>query len=166
MRRSLESSLQRQPPATFLRNTAVRNLVSLFWVFLTPYGFYMVALSTMIFATVRILRLIERMINIPPTISTLLICIPLLLLILIVSTGFAVNLGAPVLIMVDATLWLIILTEIQVWSTRLKIPILTILLIFVAFFSCVGFGMDRAIELNPLCKFMIGGIVADQAGRR
>ena len=108
----------------------------------------MVALSTMIFATVRILRLIERMINIPPTLSTLLICIPLLLLILIVSTGFAVNLGAPVLIMVDATLWLIILTEIQVWSTRLKIPILTILLIFVAFFSCVGFGMDRAIALE------------------
>lgn len=102
----------------------------------------------MIFATVRILRLIERMINIPPTLSTLLICIPLLLLILIVSTGFAVNLGAPVLIMVDATLWLIILTEIQVWSTRLKIPILTILLIFVAFFSCVGFGMDRAIALE------------------
>jgi len=108
----------------------------------------MVALSTMIFATVRILRLIERMINIPPTLSTLLICIPLLLLILIVSTGFAVNLGAPVLIMVDATLWLIILTEIQVWSTRLKIPILTILLIFAAFFSCVGFGMDRAIALE------------------
>lgn len=70
----------------------------------------------------------QRTIDIP-TISSLLIFIPLLLLVLIASPGFAVNLGAPVLIMVEATFWLIFLTEIQVWSAKLKIPILTILLI-------------------------------------
>jgi hypothetical protein len=75
-----------------------------------------------------------------------LLILPVWTLVLLSQGNIATQIAAPVLVMVEASLWLSILTELQLWSTRITLPVVTTLVIWGIFLSRVNWNYRHEVR--------------------
>lgn len=86
-------------------------------------------------------------IRVPPLLSALLFCVfPILGLFYLSDSRVAKEIEVPSLLLLEAGLWLLILTEVQTWSRRLRLPVVTILMIFGIFLSATKWNYHHEVR--------------------
>jgi predicted acylesterase/phospholipase RssA len=94
----------------------------------------------------RVARLASKRIS--PWLSvTMLIILPVLMLLFFAVSGAASRVSVPSLIVLEASIWLLILTELQGWSKRLDLPIITLLLLWGLLLSVLGWNYRHKVRL-------------------
>jgi predicted acylesterase/phospholipase RssA len=96
-------------------------------------------------------RAFYRLGNFPlsPGVSmSLLLCLPVVILVTIpLLPKVAASIPLPALLMMEVALWLLLLTELQTWSRRSALPVVTMLVLWGGFLSCMGWNYHHNVRL-------------------
>jgi predicted acylesterase/phospholipase RssA len=107
----------------------------------------------------------------PSPLSFLLsVIIPSLALTLLSLPTIAVQVSAPILLLLGASLWLLILTELQAWSQRLALPLLSLLVLLGFILSFLGWNYHHDVRVltstSPLESKDVQVLFCDWLGSR
>jgi hypothetical protein len=77
------------------------------------------------------------------------VAIPAVVFIALAYPRIAAIFNVPTLLVFEAALWLLVLTEIQAWSKRLELPIVTLLVLWGVFLSAAGWNYSHQVRQLP-----------------
>jgi hypothetical protein len=87
-------------------------------------------------------------IRLSPYVSTVsLIALPLVTLVLLSRSSIATHINACLMVLLGLTLWLLVLTELQTWSHRLGVPLLTLLAAWLIILSAFGWNYHHNVRV-------------------